>query len=159
MLQRPDRQTAIVVDDDAMIRAILRSTLSSIGLDVHLASHGYEAVGLAGRLQATLMLLDLAMPGLDGVSACSQIRALPGYDAVPIIVLTAALNPLIGQAAMEAGATMVLRKPFQPASLLQTLSPYCQISNSARTAIARSASQARSIATPPRTGFDQRIWR
>lgn len=99
------------------------------------------------------------MPGLDGVSACSQIRALPGYDAVPIIVLTAALNPLIGQAAMEAGATMVLRKPFQPASLLQTLSPYCQISNSARTAIARSASQARSIATPPRAGFDQRIWR
>jgi two-component system chemotaxis response regulator CheY len=159
MLQRPDRQTAIVVDDDAMIRAILRSTLSSIGLDVHLASHGYEAVGLAGRIQATLMLLDLAMPGLDGVSACSQIRALPGYDAVPIIVLTAALNPLIGQAAMEAGATMVLRKPFQPASLLQALSPFCQISNTARTAIARNASQARSIAMPPQAGLDQRIWR
>jgi CheY-like chemotaxis protein len=159
MLQRPDRQTAIVVDDDAMIRAILRSTLSSIGLDVHLASHGYEAVGLAGRLNATLMLLDLAMPGLDGVSACSQIRALPGYDSVPIIVLTAALNPLIGQAALDAGATMVLRKPFQPASLLQTLSPYCQISSAARTAIARSASQARSITAPLQTNRDQRIWR
>ena len=159
MLQRPDRQTAIVVDDDAMIRAILRSTLTGIGLDVHLASHGYEAVGLAGRIQATLMLLDLAMPGLDGVSACSQIRALPGYDAVPIIVLTAALNPLIGEAAMEAGATMVLRKPFQPASLLQALSPYCHISNSARTAIARSANQARSIATPKPASLDQRTWR
>jgi CheY-like chemotaxis protein len=159
MLQRQDRQTAIVVDDDAMIRAILRSTLSSIGLDVHLASHGYEAVGLAGRIHATLMLLDLAMPGLDGVSACAQIRALPGYDTVPIIVLTAALNPLIGQAAMEAGATMVLRKPFQPASLLQTLSPYCQISDTARTAIERGANQARSIASPLHAGLDQRIWR
>ena len=159
MLQRPGQQTAIVVDDDAMIRSILRSTLTSIGLDVHLASHGYEAVGLAGRMRATLILLDLAMPGLDGVSACAQIRALPGYGAVPIIVLTAALNPVITQAAMDAGATKVLRKPFQPASLLQELSAFCDISALERSAIARGANQARNIATPMAAGMDQRTWR
>ena len=159
MLQNPGRQIAIVVDDDAMIRAILRSSLTSIGLEVHLASHGYEAVGLAGRLRATMILLDLAMPALDGVSACTQIRALPGYAHTPIIVLTAAINPLISQAALDAGATMIMRKPFQPASLLQALSPYCNISPTTRTAIARSATEARSIAAPHRAGPDQRIWR
>jgi CheY-like chemotaxis protein len=156
---RADQQTAIVVDDDAMIRAILRSTLSSIGLDVRLASHGYEAVNLAGRVQAMLVLLDLAMPGLDGVSACAQIRQLPGYAQIPIVVLTATLNPLATQIAKEAGATLVLRKPFQPASLLQSLSTYCHISHTERGAIARSAVQARSIAKPPPAGLDQRTWR
>jgi CheY-like chemotaxis protein len=156
---RTDQQIAIVVDDDAMIRAILRSTLTSIGLDVRLACHGYEAVSLAGRVQAMLVLLDLAMPGLDGISACTQIRQLPGYEQVPIVVLTAALNPLATEVAKEAGATLVLRKPFQPASLLQALSTYCHISNTARSAIARSAVQARSIAKPPPAGLDQRTWR
>ena len=159
MLRRPGQQTAIVVDDDAMIRAILRSTLTSIGLDVHVACHGYEAVGLAGRMRATLILLDLAMPGLDGVSACAQIRALPGYNAVPIIVLTAALNPIITEAAMEAGATKVLCKPFQPAQLLQELSSFCDFSRLERTAIARGASQARTIAAPLPASLDQRTWR
>jgi len=159
MLQQTDRQIAIVVDDDAMIRAILRSTLSSIGLDVQLACHGYEAVSLASRIHAALILLDLAMPGLDGVSACAQIRGLPGYERVPIIVLTAKLNPLVTQAAMDAGATLVLGKPFQPASLLQSLATYCNISDTARTAIARGATRARTIATPRQSHMDQRIWR
>jgi CheY-like chemotaxis protein len=159
MLQQPGRQTAIVVDDDAMIRAILRSTLTSIGLDVQLASHGYEAVGLASRTPATIILLDLAMPGLDGISACAQIRALPGYDHTPIIVLTAKLNPVVTQAALDAGATKVLPKPFQPASLLQELSAFIRISSPVRTAIARGASEARSIATPAPAALDQRIWR
>jgi CheY-like chemotaxis protein len=159
MTQQADRQTAIVADDDAMIRSILRSALGSIGLEVCLASHGYEAVGLAGRTRATLVMLDLAMPGLDGISACQQIRRLPGYESVPIIVLTAKLNPLVAQAATDAGATLVLSKPFQPASLLQSLAPYCHISSSTRTAIARGATQARTIARPPPAGIDQRIWR
>lgn len=114
---------------------------------------------MAGRYPAALILLDLAMPGLDGVSACSQIRALPGYAKVPIIVLTAAINPIITNAALEAGATRVLQKPFQPASLLQVLSGYCRISSATRLAIARSANQARTIATPPPAGRDQRTWR
>ena len=159
MPQNAERQMAIVVDDDAMIRAILRSTLSSIGLDVHVGSHGFEAVALAGRLAATLILLDLAMPSLDGVSACARIRALPGHDRTPIIVLTAKLNPLVTEAALEAGATLVLSKPFQPASLLQALAPYYTISSTARVAIARGASQARNIAAPRPAGIDQRTWR
>ena len=158
MLQRT-RQTAIVVDDDAMIRAILRSALGSLGLDVQLACHGYEAVSLASRVNAMLILLDLAMPGLDGVSACAQIRALPGYAQVPIVVLTATLNPLAETIALEAGVTMVLHKPFQPATLLQKLAGYCNISRTARSALAQSAIQARSIASPPPPSIDQRIWR
>lgn len=159
MLDQADKQTAIVVDDDAMIRSILRSTLTGLGLEVHVASHGYEALSLAARVPATLILLDLAMPGLDGVSACAQIRKLRGYERVPIIVLTAKLDKLVTQAAMDAGATLVLGKPFQPASLLQSLAPYCKISSTARSAIAHGATQARSLVTPKPNSAGPRIWR
>lgn len=158
-MERSSRQTAIVVDDDPMIRAILRSTLSSIGLDVQLASHGYEAVSLAARKQATLVLLDLAMPGLDGIATCARIRELPGYGEAPIVVLSAKVDQRSATAAKAAGATMVLAKPFQPAALLQALSPFCAISGTERTAIARGATQARNISRPPPASADQRTWR
>lgn len=159
MQEQAGKQTAIVVDDDPMIRAVLRSALTSIGLDVQLACHGYEAVGLAARSQAMLILLDLAMPGLDGVAACTRIRALPGYAAIPIVVLTAKLDPQVTAAAIAAGATLVLSKPFQPAALLQALLPYCRISPVARHAVARGATAARTIAAPRAPGTDQRTWR
>lgn len=159
MLERTGRQTAIVADDDPVIRAILRSALVSMGLDVRLACHGHEAVGLAGRIPATLVLLDLSMPGLDGMSACARIRSLPGYETVPIIVLTGKHDAPAKEAAAAAGATLFLTKPFQPAALLQALSGFCQISHTDRVAIARGAAEARMIARPSPAGADQRIWR
>ena len=159
MLAQTERQTAIVADDDPVIRAILRAALVGIGLDVRLACHGHEAVGLAGRVPATLVLLDLAMPGLDGVAACTRIRALPGYEAVPIVMLTGKDAGVAKAAAKAAGATLFLTKPFQPATLLQTLSRFCQMSGPDRVAIARAAAQARIIARPGAAAVDQGIWR
>jgi two-component system, sensor histidine kinase and response regulator len=159
VLERVNRQTAIVADDDPVIRAILRSVLVGIGLDVRLACHGHEAVGLAGRVPATLVLLDLSMPGLDGAAACARIRGLPGYESVPVIVLTGKDDAPAKAAAKAAGATLFLTKPFQPATLLQTLSGFCQISGTDRVAIARGAAQARMIARPGMAGVDQGIWR
>jgi two-component system cell cycle response regulator len=159
VLERANRQTAIVADDDPVIRAILRSALIGIGLDVRLACHGHEAVGLAGRVSATLVLLDLTMPGLDGMAACARIRGLPGYEAVPIIVLTGKHDAPAKAAATAAGATLFLTKPFQPAALLQALSGFCEISQTDRVAIARGAAEARMIARPSPAGVDQRTWR
>lgn len=154
-----DVQTAIVADDDPMIRSILRSALTTIGLEVQLASHGYEAVSLASRTRATLILLDLAMPGLDGIAACARIRALPDYERVPVVVLTAKSDPRAAEAARAAGANLVLTKPFQPAALLQAIAPFCRFSRTERTAIARGASQAQMIRHPKPANLDQRTWR
>ena len=73
----PDLAGVIVADDDAMIRSVLRSKLQAIDQTVLLASNGLEAVELASRIQARLILLDLGMPQLNGLLACQRIRQCP----------------------------------------------------------------------------------
>ncbi len=114
-------ERAIVVDDDPVIRGILRSTLAGIGLGVHLATDGTEAIAMASRLKVGLFMLDLQMPGTNGLETCRHLRTLPAYARTPIIVLTGHDGPRTQAAALAAGATMFLTKPFKPAALLQTL--------------------------------------
>ena len=74
----------IVADDDGMIRSILRASLDALDLNVFLASDGLEAVELASRIRAALIILDLKMPRMNGMLACQQIRLLPGNARTPI---------------------------------------------------------------------------
>ena len=117
-------ERAIVVDDDSVIRGILRSTLAGIGLGVHLAANGQEAIAIAGRIRVGLLLLDLQMPGTNGLETCRLVRALPGYADTPIVILTGHDSARTHSAALDAGATMFLTKPFKPAVLLQALTPF-----------------------------------
>jgi CheY-like chemotaxis protein len=113
----------IVVDDDPVIRGILRSTLAGIGMGVHLASNGTEAIALAARVKAGLFMMDLLMPGVNGRDTCRHLRNLADYVSTPIVVLTGYSTPSIQNAAFAAGATMVLSKPFKPTALLQAIAP------------------------------------
>ena len=79
----------IVADNDAIIRSILRSVLEGEGFTVLPGIDGFEAVDIARRTQASLVILDYKMPHMDGITACSEIRQLPGYAATPIVILTA----------------------------------------------------------------------
>jgi CheY-like chemotaxis protein len=116
-------ERAIVVDDDLVIRSILRSTLAGIGLGVHLAADGDEAITMAKRHIVGLFMLDLQMPGTNGLETCRQLRALPQYANTPIVVLTGHDGARAHEAALAAGATMFLTKPFKPAILLRALAP------------------------------------
>jgi two-component system alkaline phosphatase synthesis response regulator PhoP len=116
-------ERAIVVDDDPVIRGILRSTLAGIGIGVHLASCGGEATTIAKRIKADLFVLDLLMPRMNGVETCRTLRSMDGYGATPIVVLTGHCSEDAKTAAFDAGATMFLLKPFRPAILLQALAP------------------------------------
>lgn len=123
----PKPNGVIVADDDPMIRDVLRAKLEDIDQDVFLANDGLQAVTLASQMQASLVMLDIAMPGLDGLGACARIRGLHGYAATPIVMLTVDDTEQVQQAASRAGATMFLVKPFGLAALILALSRFLLI--------------------------------
>ena len=107
-----------------MVRGVLRVVLMTSGHDVFMTATGGEAVELASRMRAMLVLLDLNMPKLNGLLACERLRALPGYADTPIVMLTAYDNLAARCASARVGATLFIAKPFRPAGLLAALAPY-----------------------------------
>jgi CheY-like chemotaxis protein len=91
------------------------------------AGDGVEAVMLARQFKARLVLLDIAMPRLNGLLACQAIRALPNYADVPIVMLTGYNDGRIRRAAQQVGASKFITKPFRPDALLAQLAIYLDI--------------------------------
>lgn len=152
----PNNVTGVIVaDDDGMIRDILRTRLEALDLNVFLASDGLEAVELASRIQAALIILDLKMPRLNGLLTCQRIRHLPGNTKTPIVILTALPGKDAAAAAAQVGATAYFAKPFRPALLLQELSRFLPLSDAMRDQIVRNADLASGIAQPPPTPIGQ----
>ena len=147
----------IVADDDAMIRSVLRAMLEALDLNVFLACDGLEAVQFASRMQAALIILDLKMPRLNGLVACQQIRLLPGNAKTPIVILTALPGKEVETASARVGATACFSKPFRPALLLQALSRFLPISDTARELISRNADLANGIAQCAPTAAGDKI--
>src|SRR5580658_2442013 len=101
-------ETIIVADNDSMMRGLLRTALEKPGRTLLLCADGMEAVELAEQSLACLVLLDLRMPKMDGIEACQQIRELPRYRSVPIVILTVFDGTELKQRALRAGATSFL---------------------------------------------------
>ena len=116
-------ETVIVADNDSMMRGLLRTVLARSGRTLLLCADGIEAVELASQTLATLVLLDLRMPRMGGIEACMQIRGLPRYATVPIVILTVFDGDSLKRRALKAGATSFLAKPFSRAQLLQVVNP------------------------------------
>lgn len=138
----PKPTGVIVADDDPMIRSILQGKLQAIEQDVYLANNGLEAVTLASQMQASLVILDVKMPKLDGLAACERIRRLPGYQTTPIVMLTFQDTERAQIAASRAGASMFLVKPFGSAALMLALSRYLPLDDATQQAIHANAIRA-----------------
>ena len=106
----------IVVDDDARIRDLLRRYLTQEGFEVSIAEDGKALNRLLLRESADLIVLDLMMPGEDGLSICRRLRA--ANDRTPIIMLTAKSEDVDRIIGLEVGADDYLGKPFNPRELL-----------------------------------------
>ena len=106
----------LIVDDDARIRDLLRRYLSQEGFEVILAEDGKALNRLMLRETADLIVLDLMMPGEDGLSICRRLRA--ANDRTPIIMLTAKGEDVDRIVGLEVGADDYLGKPFNPRELL-----------------------------------------
>lgn len=105
----------LVVDDDAPLAEMLSIVLRQEGFDSELCARGDEALAAFHAHRPDLVLLDLMLPGLDGIEVCKQIRAESG---VPIVMLTAKGDTVDVVVGLESGADDYVVKPFKPKELV-----------------------------------------
>lgn len=118
--------TVMVVDDSPTIRKILGLTLEKAGYNVVLANNGTAALQRLQDLVPKLILLDIAMPDLDGYEVCKRIKQDPRLTAVTVIMLSgkgAFFDKVKGHLA---GATEYLTKPFETPAVLEVVNTHCQ---------------------------------
>lgn len=116
MSAAPDtRPLVLVADDDKDILQLLRLRLELLGYGVVQAANGVEALELAREEKPALAILDVMMPGLDGLEVARQLRA--ANSRIPIILLTARIQESHVSAGLDAGADAYLGKPFDATDL------------------------------------------
>ena len=118
--------TILVVDDEPQIRRVLRATLSSNGYEVIEAQSGQEAIEMVVTERPELILLDVNMPGMNGLEACNKIRM--AFDG-PIIMVTVRNTERDKIAALDAGADDYVVKPFAIGELLARIRAALRRSN------------------------------
>ncbi len=106
---------ALVVDDDEAIRPLLKTILTRRNYEVHMAASGDEALDCAVESRPDLVILDLMLPGLDGLSVCRELRT---WLASPILVLSGTGEENTKIAALDGGADDYITKPFAMGELL-----------------------------------------
>ena len=111
----------LVVDDDPDIIEILRYNLSLAGYQVKSAFNGKDAVKKAKLFLPEIILLDIMMPEMDGIEACTQIKSLPSLKKTMIIFLSARSEDFTQIAAFDAGGDDYISKPVKPKILLSKI--------------------------------------
>jgi DNA-binding response OmpR family regulator len=117
---RPAR--VLVADDDPAVRSILVINLEDVGYQVIEAADGDEAVHLARRAQPDLILLDVMMPGLDGMDVLSILRDHPNTAHIPVVLVTARTADHDVLEGWKAGAAYYITKPFDIDDVLRFVS-------------------------------------
>jgi len=108
-------QTIMLVEDDNKLASLLHDYLSNFGFDVVVVHSGIDAVEKILSIQPSLVVLDLMLPGLDGLSVCRKVRS---QFSGRILMLTASGDDMDQVAALEIGADDFVQKPIQPRVLL-----------------------------------------
>ncbi|MDP9793817.1 DNA-binding response OmpR family regulator [Catenuloplanes nepalensis] len=114
----PAAPTVLVADDDEDVRALIEFTLESAGYRVILTGDGLSALSLAVQHRPQLILLDVVMPGMNGLDICYELRAKPRTTDIPVLMLSgrdAAGDIDLG---MTLGANYYMTKPFRPQELI-----------------------------------------
>ncbi len=115
------------VDDDIDILSIAKMALEALGpFQVASFSSGSAALERISSISPDLILLDLAMPEMDGRETMRQIKEIPALTDTPTVFLTAQLSPEVKRELMDLGALEVLPKPFDPMSLHVELAKYIE---------------------------------
>lgn len=117
----PDTHTLLLVDDDPDILEFISYNLKKEGYKVHTASNGEKAVEQAKEHKPDLILLDVMMPGMDGIETCDIIRSIPELSNTLIAFLTARGEDYSQVAGFEAGADDYITKPIKPKVLTSRL--------------------------------------
>ncbi len=112
------RTQALVIDDDVRLGALLREYLGKQEIEVTVVTDGEQGLDKLRRGRFDVVLLDLMLPGLDGLEVCRRIRANPELQTLPVLMLTAKGDDVDKIVGLELGADDYLAKPFNPRELL-----------------------------------------
>jgi two-component system, chemotaxis family, chemotaxis protein CheY len=114
-------KTILSVDDSNSIRQMVTFTLKGAGYEVIEAIDGQDGLKKAKAKTVDLVLTDQNMPSMDGIALIKNLRALPAYKNVPILMLTTESGDAMKAQGKAAGATGWIVKPFDPAKLLEVV--------------------------------------
>ncbi|MGD0295760.1 MAG: response regulator [Bryobacteraceae bacterium] len=114
-------KTILIVDDSTSIRQIVSFTLKQAGFQVLEGSNGQEGLTQLSAQRVDLIVTDLNMPVMDGITFVKQVRSRPATKGIPVLMLTTESQDSKKQEGKAAGATGWLVKPFHPEKLLQTI--------------------------------------
>lgn len=113
--------SVLVVDDEPLTRNLLRLMLERAGFDILEAEDGLKALLSVSENKPDVIVLDVMMPHMDGLTVCEKLRSNPETAVLPIILLSARANPEAVQEGMEAGADEYLSKPVSREELIRTI--------------------------------------
>lgn len=114
-------KTFLIVDDSASMRQLVSFTVKDAGYDVVTAENGRDALQKAAGAKIDMVITDLNMPEMDGITFIRQLRTLPDYRFVPIVMLTTEAQEQKKQEGRAAGASGWIVKPFSPEKLLDVV--------------------------------------
>ena len=102
----------LVIDDESSVGTLLRFNLRQRGFDVDTAASAAEGYAKAQAKTFDLIILDVALPGIDGIEACSMLKNLENYEEIPVIMISSRSDSVTMDQARRAGAADYLVKPF-----------------------------------------------
>jgi two-component system chemotaxis response regulator CheY len=115
-------KTILIVDDSASLRQVVSMTLKGAGYDVLEACDGRDALGKLGGQKVHLMISDVNMPNMDGITFVREVRKQAAYRFTPVIMLTTEVAEEKKRMGQDAGAKAWVVKPFQPQQMLAAVS-------------------------------------
>ncbi len=116
-----NQKSVLLVDDDPDILEFVEYNLRKDGFEVYTANNGESAIELAEEKKPDVILLDVMMPGLDGMETCEAIRKIPGMEKTMIAFLTARGEDYSQIAGFDAGADDYITKPIKPRLLISRI--------------------------------------
>jgi len=114
-------KTIMIVDDSASMRQVVGIAIKGAGYDLIEAADGKDALSKLTGEKIHLIVSDINMPNMDGITFVRELKQLANYKFTPIIMLTTEVDEVKKQAAKDAGAKAWVNKPFQPATLLAAI--------------------------------------
>jgi len=121
------KKTILLVDDEPNLRELLRHMLELGGFEVVEAEDGLDALEKMKTILPDVMILDVMMPHMDGVTVCKKLRAMPKFAKLPIIMLSGKTQHKAVQEGLAAGANQYLCKPITVNELINSVRTFLPV--------------------------------
>jgi two-component system, chemotaxis family, chemotaxis protein CheY len=117
-------KTFLIVDDSASMRQLIAFTIKDAGYDVLLAENGRDALEKMSKTNVDMVITDLNMPEMDGITFIRELRTKADYKFIPIVMLTTESQEAKKQEGRAAGASGWIVKPFSPTQLMDVVKKF-----------------------------------